>query len=351
MYLNGGISAVANCFFRNNTVFAREDDPNSASSERSYGGGLYLDSGTLTLANSAFTENACIAHFGTNPRRHGSGVYINGGTATVENCTIVRNENEGIRRAGGTLSIVNSIVWHNAVAQVVGATSLTFSCVEHIAFPNPDGNLPFSPALSGLGTELCDIAITSPGPCINTGDPNPMYDDVCFPPSWNPSPTPADHRNDMGIHGGPGACDWGMNLGTTYCSPAVPNSTGLPSVITAWGLDQAAPGCMVLVAEQMPPNAFGYFIASQTQATPPVPNAGGSQGTLCLGGTIGRNISQILIGPADRILIDLEMLPHPSGVPVVVLPGSTWYFQCWHRDAVMGAATSNFTDAVEITFN
>ena len=29
---------------------------------------------------------------------------------------------------------------------------------------------------------------------------------------------------------------------------------------------------------------------------------------------------------------------------------SGWYFQLWHRDAVGGQTTSNFTDAVAVTF-
>ena len=36
---------------------------------------------------------------------------------------------------------------------------------------------------------------------------------------------------------------------------------------------------------------------------------------------------------------------------VAVVPGQTWFFQAWHRDTVAGQSTSNFTDAVEMTFN
>jgi len=38
--------------------------------------------------------------------------------------------------------------------------------------------------------------------CINRGDPDPKYNDVCFLPSLG------NVRNDMGAHGGPGACGW-----------------------------------------------------------------------------------------------------------------------------------------------
>jgi hypothetical protein len=47
--------------------------------------------------------------------------------------------------------------------------------------------------------------------------------------------------------------------------------------------------------------------------------------------------------------LDLTQTPTPTGF-VVVAAGETWHFQTWHRDAVGGVATSNFTDAVSITF-
>ena len=49
------------------------------------------------------------------------------------------------------------------------------------------------------------------------------------------------------------------------------------------------------------------------------------------------------------VTVNLTALPQPAG-PVVVVPGDSWNFQCWHRDAVGGVATSNFTDGYAITF-
>ena len=42
------------------------------------------------------------------------------------------------------------------------------------------------------------------------------------------------------------------------------------------------------------------------------------------------------------------MMAHPQN-PVSAQPGEAWYFQCWHRDA-NPTTTSNFTDAVSVTF-
>ena len=41
-------------------------------------------------------------------------------------------------------------------------------------------------------------------------------------------------------------------------------------------------------------------------------------------------------------------MPTPVGAQAV-LPGDTWHFQCWYRDANPGV-TSNFSDGLSITF-
>ena len=99
----------------------------------------------------------------------------------------------------------------------------------------------------------------------------------------------------------------------------------------------------------LPSNQFGYFLVSDTQAI--VINPGGSQGVLCLGGTIGRFSGQIqnsgLLGTFS-IPVDLTSLPT---TPVsAVAPGDTWNFTAWYRDNNPGP-TSNFTDALAVTFD
>ena len=53
-------------------------------------------------------------------------------------------------------------------------------------------------------------------------------------------------------------------------------------------------------------------------------------------------------GTAD-VLVDLNDLPQPSG-SVAALAGETWNFQAWFRDVAGGAATSNFSDAWQVTW-
>lgn len=138
------------------------------------------------------------------------------------------------------------------------------------------------------------------------------------------------------------------SLGTTYCSPATPNSTGQPGVLVATGSDVAGGNPLTLTASQLPANQFGYLVASRTQAL--IMNPGGSEGDLCLGSPIARFNSQVgNSGAGGEIAIDVDTLSIPLSPPVPVLAGETWNFQMWHRDA-NPTPTSNFTDAVSILF-
>lgn len=143
-----------------------------------------------------------------------------------------------------------------------------------------------------------------------------------------------------------------IDFGSNYCSTAVPNSTGVGTVISAAGSDFAGDNFMTLVASSMPSNATGLFITSLTQNFVAMP--GGSSGNLCLGGAIGRYVDSGQImnsGGAGRIelAIDLAQHPTPNGL-VTVTAGDTWNFQAWHRDVVGGVVTSNFSSGLSITF-
>ncbi|MBL6756328.1 MAG: LamG domain-containing protein [Planctomycetes bacterium] len=137
-----------------------------------------------------------------------------------------------------------------------------------------------------------------------------------------------------------------------YCSPAVANSTGAPGTMDALGSFQAATNALTLEASSLPANAFGFFLTSQSQGQ--IAQPGGSQGVLCLGGGIGRYVGPGQIknsgaGGVFQLALDLTQTPTPTGL-VTVVAGDTWNFTAWHRDAVGGSVTSNFTDAVSITF-
>ncbi|MGD2017333.1 MAG: zinc-dependent metalloprotease [Planctomycetota bacterium] len=139
-------------------------------------------------------------------------------------------------------------------------------------------------------------------------------------------------------------------VGTVYCDPAAVNSTGSPATISAEGSELVADNDVTLTVESLPVNSVGYFLASQTQGF--IANAGGSQGNLCLGGSIGRYINSVLNAGTTgtySLQLDLTAVPQPTGF-VGVTAGETWNFQSWYRDVVIGIPTSNFTEAVEILF-
>ena len=141
----------------------------------------------------------------------------------------------------------------------------------------------------------------------------------------------------------------GGSLGSVYCSPAQVNSTGGAGVLRAAGSLAVADNDVTLLAAGLPPNAFVLLLASQQQGLATGP--GGSQGDLCLAGSVGRFLNTVqdsgAIGAAS-FTVDLTVIPQPTGTASAVA-GQTWNFQAWYRDA-NPTLTSNFTDAVSLTF-
>lgn len=140
-------------------------------------------------------------------------------------------------------------------------------------------------------------------------------------------------------------------LGTNYCL-AVVNSTGVAGSMSADGSVNVADNNVTLNANDLPNNAFGFFIVSPNQGF--VMNPGGSSGNLCLSGNIGRyvgpgQIQNTMSAGSFSLAADLTAVPSPSG-PILTMPGMTWNFQAWFRDSGPMGATSNFTDGLEITF-
>jgi hypothetical protein len=140
-------------------------------------------------------------------------------------------------------------------------------------------------------------------------------------------------------------------IGANYCT-ANTNSTGSTGALLVTGSGFVTRNELHLAASQLPTNATLFFLTSRTQGF--VTNPGGSQGNLCLGGSIGRFVGpgQILNtggNGAASLFIDLTQQPTPTGL-VQVLPGETWNFQGWHRDTNGGSSTSNLTNGSSVTF-
>jgi hypothetical protein len=143
------------------------------------------------------------------------------------------------------------------------------------------------------------------------------------------------------------------SLGGVYCIGAVPNSTGQVGTMVAIGSDLPMDNRLTLRSSALPATSFGFYLASL--AADYVTQVPGSEGILCLGGSIGR-----FVGPGQvqnsgaagsfELSLDLTAIPQPNGL-VSVTSGSTWHFQGWHRDTnASGQPSSNFTDAVLVSF-
>ncbi|MCP3915856.1 MAG: hypothetical protein GY711_09890 [bacterium] len=137
------------------------------------------------------------------------------------------------------------------------------------------------------------------------------------------------------------------DIGTNYCGPAVPNSSGASAVMSASGSVLVTDNNLRIAASGLPLNQFGYFLTSMGEAV--IVNPGGSAGNLCLGGaTIARFSGDVrFTGDTGGFEIDVDLLELPMSPHYPVAPGETWNFQAWFRDL---GNTSNFTDAVRVAF-
>ena len=152
---------------------------------------------------------------------------------------------------------------------------------------------------------------------------------------------------DLNCNGIPDECEV---IGTNYCGPGEPNSTGNPGSIIASGSDVAADENLNLTAYDLPPGNVCLFLASENQGFIQPPR---SCGPICL---MGPDIARFkfdaqVIDDHGKCSLDIDPFVVLTNPPQPILAGQTWNFQAWHRDAGAGPdCNNNFTDAVEIMF-
>lgn len=175
-----------------------------------YGGGIVLNYTAARILNNIVYRNSGGADFG------GSGIWIfaNGtgawsGPKIVENNTVMENSSStygGGFYVGNTSAVLrNNIIRENSAPEspqisVDGATvAVTYSNVEG-GWPGT-GNINLDPGIGDTTHRL------EPGsPCIDAGDPSPVYNDPVdtLDPGSALFPSRGGPRNDMGAFGGPG---------------------------------------------------------------------------------------------------------------------------------------------------
>jgi hypothetical protein len=231
IYSDTGSTDLRNCVISGNQAQAIHGSGGGSSAG---GGGIYIYSGSLTMANSIISSNITSGN-----SMYGGGLYIGDSAqnASLVNCTLAYNNTEGFYSQTGSAQLLNSIVYFNASdgTQIVGTTNVTYCDVQN-GFTGT-GNINRNPIF--LSTS--DLIIVTGSPCIDAGNPNPAYNDVCLAPCGLSLGTVT---NDMGADGGPGACGW--------TSPCVP-------VITTQPQDQVS--CL---------GHSATFTVSATNGTPPL---------------------------------------------------------------------------------
>jgi len=130
------------------------------------------------------------------------------------------------------------------------------------------------------------------------------------------------------------------------CQPPTPNSAGLLPRLRALGSDFVDGDPLCLDAQGLPPMQACVLALGSAAGSSAIP---GSQGVLCLSGTVGRFPAVLNTGPAGRVEFELESSGLPLPGSPSIQPGETWHFQCWYRDD-NPSTTSNLTSAAIVTF-
>lgn len=192
VYLYKGSVAMTNCTINGNSAKAKSTDYND--SAHAYGGGIYVYSDSLLLTNCLMTNNTLSAS-ADHPYERGGAFFIASGTVVSMNSTVAYNQACDIYNSDGILIMRNSIVWDASGSVVSGYASIDFSDILG-GWASGQDNIDDDPQFV---IPPLDFSLRPTSPCIDAGDPNPIYDDEHFPPSQG------TNRNDMGYTGGPDA--------------------------------------------------------------------------------------------------------------------------------------------------
>jgi hypothetical protein len=206
-WINGNINGVrivsgSSALLRNNYI-----DGNGSTSD------AYLNYGVICLSATPYIANNLITH------NHGAGLYFAWADSTgaqVINNTVADNDDDGIWcYNGANVTIKNNILTRNSTG-----ISATHGAAPINSFNDVSGNnwLNYNPQVGGvigagpgdiLADPLFDASSIPPyslsyaSPCINAGDPNPLYNDI------------DGSRNDMGAFGGPSGLLGGVGPSVT----------------------------------------------------------------------------------------------------------------------------------------
>ncbi len=136
--------------------------------------GILLEGGCSTIKRCIISDNIY--------NNNGYGIDCISGYCDIINCTIHGNY-KGVRFISNIgKEIINSILWGNSYADIVGSPTVTYSCIEdgYAGNGNIDDDPQFEDAANGDFHLRWDNDELSP--CIDTGDQNTEWDGDDTPP-------------------------------------------------------------------------------------------------------------------------------------------------------------------------
>ncbi len=191
-------------------------------SAASTGGGIYCLSSNPNLENVSITDNSA---------SKGGGIYcFHYSDPILENVTIANNS--AANHGGGIYCnhlsdpyLINCIMWDNIPEQVnfseygyQSTITITYSDIQggEAGIPTSgtgtvywlEGNIDANPLFIGTGDH--PYSLLEDSPCIDAGNPDPIYYDPEDPynPGYALYPAMGTIINDMGAYGGPNAIGW-----------------------------------------------------------------------------------------------------------------------------------------------
>lgn len=131
-----------------------------------------------------------------------------------------------------------------------------------------------------------------------------------------------------------------------YCVASANSASPTGAIIGSAGSLQLAQNNFALTLQDGPPGQFGVFFYGPYQGQTPV-----AQGFLCVGAD---QFGFRRLFPAGQVDAQGDMV-FPLDFTALtgahtILPGTVVNFQCWYRDMINGASTSNFSDALSVSF-
>ncbi|MBL4770501.1 MAG: hypothetical protein JKY61_05045 [Planctomycetes bacterium] len=132
----------------------------------------------------------------------------------------------------------------------------------------------------------------------------------------------------------------------SYCVAAANSASPTGAIIGYTGSLEIAQNNLALTLQDGPPGQFALFFYGPFQAQVPV-----AQGHLCIGPDqfgFRRLLPAGQIDPNGNLSYPIDFTALTGSH--TLLPGIAVNFQCWYRDVINGASTTNFSNAQSIKF-